>query len=214
MITVDAIFFDVDGTLVDARRDIAGAMNRVLRRLGRPELSMEEISSYIGTGVKDLVSKSLKLDDAALIDKAAALYEEEYLKAPADYATLYPGVESTLSALSKKRKFILTNRYAYMASAMLEKMGIRRYFEDVFGGDDETCIKPSSCVLEKILPPLGLDKKNILLVGDMTIDVMTGKNSDVLTCWVTYGLGKREEVLKLKPDYVIDNISELLKIVK
>ena len=213
MPAVDAIFFDVDGTLVDARRDIAGAMNRVLARLGYTELSVETITSFVGTGVKDLIAGSLGSSDPALIDRATELYEEEYLKAPADYATLYPGVIPTLQALAGKRKFILTNRYVHLASAMLDKLGISRYFEEVFGGDDEKCIKPSACVLGKLLPKLNIDRKRALMVGDMDIDVMTGKNSGVATCWITHGLGKSEDVLKLGPDYVIDDITELLKIV-
>ena len=211
---IDAIFFDVDVTLVDARRDIAGAMNRVLVRLGYPEHSVGTITSYVGTGVKDLIAKSLGSDDSALVDKATALYEEEYLKAPADHATLYPGVVETLEALKCKRKFVLTNRYAHLATAMLDKLGISRYFEAVFGGDDEKCIKPSACVLGKILPELNIDKSNALMVGDMDIDILTGKNSGVATCWVTHGLGKKEEVLKLKPDHVIEYISELVDIVR
>lgn len=213
MAPFESVFFDVDGTLVDARLDIAGAMNRVSKTLGRPEKSVEEITSYIGTGVKYLIRKSLDSDDALLIDKATALYESEYLKHPADHARLYPGVVPTLEALSVKRKFILTNRYAHLASALLEKLGILKYFEDVFGGDDESCIKPSACVFKKILPGLGLDRRGALIVGDMAVDVLAGKNSRVKTCWVTYGLGKKEEVLRLKPDYVINNIAELVNIV-
>ena len=53
-----------------------------------------------------------------------------------------------------------------------------------------------------------------IIVGDMAIDVMTGKNSSIKTCWVTYGFGAREEVMPLKPDYVIDNISDLAAILK
>ena len=214
MAPFESIFFDVDGTLVDARLDIAGAMNRVSKILLRPEKSVEEITSYIGTGVKDLIRKSLDSDDALLIDKATALYESEYLKHPADHAKLYPGVISTLEALSGKRKFILTNRYAHLASALLAKLGISGYFEGVFGGDDENCIKPSACVFEKILPGLGLDRRNAIIVGDMAIDVLAGKNSRVKTCWVTYGLGKKEEVLHLEPDYIIDSITELVGIIK
>jgi phosphoglycolate phosphatase len=210
----ESVFFDVDGTLVDARIDIAGAMNRVSKILERPEKTVEEITSYIGTGVKDLIRKSLDSDDILLIDKATELYESEYLKHPADHAKLYPGVVQTLEALSKKRKFILTNRYAHLASAMLAKLGVMEYFEGVFGGDDESCIKPSACVFERILPGLGLNANGALIVGDMSIDVLAGKNSRVRTCWVTYGLGKKEEVLHLEPDYVIDSITELIDIVK
>lgn len=214
MEVIKTIFFDVDGTLADARLDISGAMNRVLKVLGRPEKSAGDISSYIGTGVKDLIRKSLGEDDPALVDRATALYEEEYLKSPADHAVLYPGVEKLLKDLQDKRKFILTNRYSHLASALLEKLGIRGFFEDVFGGDDEDCIKPSSCVMDRILPAVGVDKKEALIVGDMAVDVMTGKNSGVRTCWVTYGLGKRDDVLPLEPDYVIDRISDLGRIVK
>lgn len=212
MVSVEAIFFDVDGTLVDARRDIAGAMNRVLARLGYPQHSVETITSFVGTGVKDLIAKSLGSSEQALVDKATDMYEEEYLKAPADHARLYPGVIQTLEALAGKRKFILTNRYAHLASAMLDKLGISRYFEYVFGGDDEKCIKPSACVLGRLLPKLGIEKSKALMVGDMDIDILTGKNSGVATCWITHGLGKHEEVLGLKPDYVIDYISELVEI--
>lgn len=209
---VDAIFFDVDGTLVDARGDIAGAMNRVLAKLGKPQLSVDVITSFVGTGVKDLIAKSLGSDDKELVDCATALYEEEYLKAPADHAKLYPGVIGTLEKLAGKRKFILTNRYARLATAMLDKLDISRYFESVFGGDDEKCIKPSACVLGKLLPKLGIDRRRALMVGDMDIDVLTGKNSGVATCWITHGLGKSAQVLKLKPDYVIEYITELVEI--
>jgi len=211
---IEAIFFDVDGTLADARLDIAGAMNRVLKMLGRPEKSVSDISSYIGTGVKYLIGKSLGAGaDEALIDRATAMYEEEYLKHPADHAKLYPGVAKLLKGLPGKRKFVLTNRYSHLASALLEKLGIRDFFEKVFGGDDESCIKPDPRVFDRILPVVGVNRGESLIVGDMAIDVMAGKNSGIRTCWVTYGLGKKEEVLPLKPDYVIDRISDLGSIV-
>jgi phosphoglycolate phosphatase len=211
---INAVFFDVDGTLADARADIAAAMNRVLKELGRPEKSVGTISSYIGTGVKYLIRESLGTDDAALIDKAAAMYEEEYVKHPADHARLYPGVAQLLKGLTGTRKFILTNRYSNLASALLEKLGILHYFEDVFGGDDESCVKPSACVIDRILPMIDVKRGEAIIVGDMAIDVMTGKNSGIKTCWVTYGFGAREEVMPLKPDYVIDNISDLAAILK
>jgi len=211
---IKAIFFDVDGTLADARLDIGGAINRVLKRLDLPGKSIETITSYIGAGVKDLIQKSLDKSDEALIGRATAMYEEEYLKHPADHALLYPGVVKLLKDMPDKRKFILTNRYSHLASALLEKLGIRDFFEEVFGGDDEDCIKPAASVFGKILPSVKVEKKEALIVGDMAIDVMTGKNSGVRTCWVTYGLGKKEDVLPLKPDYVIGSITELGSIVK
>jgi len=213
MFKAKALFFDLDGTLVDARRDIAAAMNRVLQRLGYPERSVDAITSYIGTGVKDLVADSIGTADASLIDRATVMYEEEYLKAPADHTIIFPGVVETLDFFKDKDKYILTNRYAHLASALLEKVGIKKYFKEVYGGDKEGCIKPSICVTDIIFKKLKLDKKDAIMIGDMSIDVMTGKNSGIKSCWVTYGLGKREEVMPLEPDYVLDSIFDLTKII-
>ena len=214
MVNIDVIFFDVDGTLVDARRDIVNAMNSALRQMGFPERSFDEIVSYIGTGVKDLISKSLHSDDEALIEKGVELYGNYYIAHPADEAALYPHARETLDHFRNKRKFILTNRYARFADSVLAALGVREYFEDIIGGDDEGCLKPSACVLDPHLPKLKVDKEKVLIVGDMAIDVETGKNAGIKTCWVTYGLGKREEVQPLKPDFIIDDLIELEQIIR
>ena len=179
---MDAIFFDLDGTLVDARSDIVRAANYALRALGCREKPFEEIVSYVGTGVSELVSKSLDTGDKALIEKGVAIYSEYLLKHPADEAKVYPHVKETLEFFKDKRKFILTNRYTRFADPLLKALGLRKYFEEVIGGDDEKCIKPSACVLDTVLPGLKIDKAKAVIVGDMTIDIMTGKNSGVKTC--------------------------------
>jgi len=214
MMSVDVIFFDLDGTLVDARSDIVRAANRTLRALGRKERSFEEIVSYIGTGVSDLIAKSLNTKDTSVIKKGVEIYSGYILEHPADEARLYPHVKETLEFFKDKRKFILTNRYAKFADAVLKALGIYGYFEGTIGGDDEDCIKPSACLMDSILPKIGVDRKRALIVGDMTIDIETGKNSGIKTCWVTYGLGKREDVEPLKPDFIIDDLSELKNIVE
>jgi len=214
MTAVDAIFFDLDGTLVDARSDIARAVNHALRTLGRPGRSFEEIVSYVGTGVSELIAKSLGTRDRPLIEKGVSVYREYFLKHPADEAKAYPRVKETLDFFKNKRKFVLTNRYADFAGPLLEALGLRGYFEDILGGDDEDCIKPSACVLDRLLPRLNIDRSKAIIVGDMDIDIMTGKNSGVKTCWVTYGLGKAEDVKKLKPDYIISDMAELKKIIR
>lgn len=214
MAGIEAIFFDVDGTLVDARVDIVNAMNHALRSLGAEEKPFDDIVSYIGTGVKDLVKRSLGTSDEDLILKGTEMFGRYYTAHAADEARLYPHVKDILKYFKDKHKYILTNRYSRFADAVLKDLGIRKYFEEIFGGDDEDCLKPSACVMDRIIADLNIDRSRAIIVGDMAIDVQAGKNSGIKTCWVTYGLGKTEDVKGLNPDYIIEDIVELKGIIK
>ena len=215
MLKVNTIFFDVDGTIVDATKDIANAVNFALESLGRDKRSYGEIISCVGTGVSDLISKSLKLPQGSpLVARGVELYGDYYMKHSADEARLYPNAKEILEYFSPKRKFVLTNRYRRFAEKLLEELDIAKYFEDMIGGDDETCIKPSKCLMDKVLPRFKVNRDEAIIVGDMDIDVMTGKNSGIRTCFITHGLGRVEDVRKLKPDYIIDDLIELKKIIK
>ena len=214
MSSIDTIFFDVDGTLVDASCDIANAINHALRVLGLPELSKKAVISNVGGGVKDLIRKSLGTDDEALIEKGTRLYSDHYIAHATDETILYPHAVDILEYLKDKRKFILTNRYALFADVALRGLGIRDYFEEIIGGDDEKCLKPSACVVDAAVKRFNIDKDRSLIVGDMDVDIMTGKNAGVKTCWVTYGLGKIEDVGPLKPEYIIDDLAELKEIIR
>ena len=212
-IPIDLLLFDVDGTLVDSRNDIANAMNFALRAVGVPEKRHEEIVSYIGTGVIDLVRRSLGAGYSDLAEQAIEIFSGYYLEHSADTSKLYPHVKETLEYFKDKIKFILTNRYAKFADATLTQLGIRKYFENIIGGDDENCMKPSPCILEKVFSGTGINRDKIMIVGDMSIDINTGKSAGTRTCWVTYGLGKIGDVEALKPDYIIDDIKELKDII-
>ena len=214
MAIIDTIFFDVDGTLVDARRDIANAMNYALESMGLPVLPVEKIISYVGTGVSHLISNCLGTDDAKLVEKGIRLYGEYYVAHAADEAFLYPHAVEILDYLKDKRKFILTNRYAAFADILLKALGVRKYFEEVIGGDDEGCLKPSACIIDRVVKTSGIDKSKALIVGDMSYDIMTGNNAGVKTCWVTYGLGNIGEIKDLRPDYIIEDLIELKDIIK
>jgi len=214
-IEVDTIFFDVDGTLVDSKKDIANAMNHALSFLGFKNLTQNEIILHVGNGVKDLVRNCMgSCRDEAVIQKAADLYWEHFMAHAVDETVLYPHAKDILDHLKDKRKFILTNRYKDFAEATLKGLGIIHYFEEVIGGDDEACIKPCAGILDKIASEERVDKAKALIVGDMDVDILTGKNAGVKTCWVTYGLGRIEQVKDLKPDYIIEDLIELKEIIK
>jgi phosphoglycolate phosphatase len=214
MLPVDLIIFDLDGTLIDSRQDIANAVNFSLNKVGRGEKTIAEISSYIGMGLDDLIRKSLGESKSHLFDKAKARFEEYYREHCTDNSVLYPQVRETLEYFRNKRKIIITNRNYEFARLALKATGISGYFEAIMGGDDIGCMKPSSCPLDKLMHKFNINnKQKAIIVGDMDIDVLTGRAAGIITCAVTYGIGRKEQIVKAKPDYIIDNLRQLKDII-
>lgn len=211
---IDLIIFDLDGTLVDSRRDIATAVNFTLKNFGLKEKSRKEITSYIGRGVRDLVRKSLGAKKETLLEKALFVFEDYYRKHFADKSVLYPNVKEALEHFKNKKKVVITNRNHEFALLTLKALGIYEYFEHIAGGDDINCAKPSPCPLDKIIAELSVDKEKTIIVGDMDIDVLAGKGARITTCAVSYGIGKKENIIKAKPDFIIDDISKLKDIIE
>lgn len=211
---VDAIFFDLDGTLVDSREDIVTAVNHALAEAGVPERSHEEIISYVGTGVKDLIVKSLGPDNRSLADRCVEMFTDYFGEHYADKSKLYPHVKEVLEFYKHKKLSIVTNRRTELTEGTLEKFGIKNYFQKIIGGDDENCLKPSACPIEKALSGDVSGAERSLMVGDMDLDVKAGKETGIYTCAVTYGMGDKEDLEKAEPDYLIDDMIKLKDLIE
>jgi len=96
----------------------------------------------------------------------------------------------------------------------LDALGIDKYFDAIVGGDNEDYLKPDPHYINKCLKDFGIEPERAIMVGDMYIDIQTGKNAKITTCAVTYGIGKREDFIKYNPDYIINDMIELKKIIK
>lgn len=209
---IELIIFDLDGTLVDSRDGIVAGMNFALQEVGLKVKSADEIGSYIGTGVDDLVRKSLGAGNESLFEQTKTIFERYRLDNP-DNARLYPGVKEMLEHFKGKRKIIITNRKREFAEPTMKSLGIYDYFEDIVGADDVACMKPSPCPLDYAMSKFKMDREKTMIVGDMYVDVLAGKKAGIATCAVTYGIGKREDIVKAEPDFIIDDILELREIV-
>lgn len=214
MHNIELIIFDLDGTLVDSSQDIVNAINFMLKGLGLAEKTNQEIISYVGNGVAELIRRSLKEKNIELQDRGFSLFKDYYRAHPVDNTYLYPGVTEVLGHFGDKQKALVTNRNLNSSLVILRKMAIDSYFANVIGDDNISCLKPSRCQFDRLLDKVLIkDKKKIIMVGDMDIDILGGKASGVVTCAATYGFGKREDLEKAEPDYMIDNIAELKSII-
>ena len=209
---IETIIFDMDGTLVDSRQDIVNAVNYTLGRLGCAQKPFDEIVSYIGGGVRDLMEQSLGAGRDEEIKKAVGIFTDYYKVHSADTTTLYPGVRQTLEHFQAKKMLIVTNRTEAMAHVTLKALRIDHFFKGVVGGEDGVCLKPSACPLNKAFGTYAVSKEKSIIVGDMDVDVYAGKEAGILTCGVNYGIGKKDALVRAQPDYLIDDIAELKKL--
>ena len=214
MNVINIIFFDLDGTLVDSRQDITNAVNRTRRALGiSGEKTLSEVHSYVGGGLRETVSRAIDGADEKQMEKALVLFRNFYRENPVVETSLYPGVKETLSGMPGIKKAVLTNKDRAIAIDVLKGLGIKDHFSEIIGGDEKKYRKPSPAGIKKILKKYGLSPDSAIIVGDMDIDTITGKAAGIKTCGVTYGIGKKEDVLRANPDHIIDSIEELKNII-
>ncbi|MFH1753196.1 MAG: HAD-IA family hydrolase [Candidatus Omnitrophota bacterium] len=209
---VDLILFDFDGTLVDSRLDIVNSINHFLKELGLPQRDFDTIVSFIGEGREALLRKSLGEDAQDRYKEADRLFEEHYARHLLDNSAPYPHVKETLDHFKDKKKAIVTNRSSASARRMLDALGLIGYFKEIVG-DDISCKKPSACPILNAIKRFDVPKDRAIIVGDMDLDIISGRDAGILTCAVTYGVGKSDEIAKAGPDFIIDDISRLKDII-
>ncbi|MCF7870576.1 MAG: HAD family hydrolase [Candidatus Omnitrophica bacterium] len=214
MIKIDTVIFDLDGTLIDSKEDIISAVNYTLKTLGNDPKPAREITPFIGTGSKDLIKKSLgKANNGRKAEKAHSIFVDYFRKHSYDKTVLFPHVKEVLDYLSNKNLFILTNRSKNLAKEALNHFRIYKYFKDIDGGDSDKCRKPSACPVNKFFAIHKIDKTKSMIVGDMDIDIKTGKAAGIYSCGFTGGIGKRKDIEEVNPDYLIDDLLELKNII-
>jgi len=211
--TMQLVIFDLDGTLIDSRLDLIHSVNAMLRHLGRPELPGEIVASCVGDGAPMLVRRALgdPKDENAVKD--ALEYFLEYYKAhKLDHTTVYAGIPEALQQIrangTRRKMAVLSNKPVNPSQAIVEALGLRGFFAHVYGGNSFETKKPDPLGVATILQETGVAPERTLMVGDSSIDVLTGRNAGVFTCGVTYGFAPLT-FREVQPDVVVDSPQEL-----
>ncbi|RCX16921.1 phosphoglycolate phosphatase [Anaerobacterium chartisolvens] len=213
-IRAGTIVFDFDGVIVDSGADIANAVAYTLKAFGRPVLSREEITGYVGGGAEQLIRKSFKDCGEDIIKEALPFYKKYYLDNCVVETRLYDNVRETLSFFSGKNLAILTNKPEDLTYRILERLEVMKFFKLVIGPESVQRLKPDPEGLVKVLQSLGESPQNALMVGDTYTDIEVGKRAGARTCGVTYGLGDTGALAAAGPDIIIDDMGELMLHVK
>jgi phosphoglycolate phosphatase len=186
------VVFDLDGTLVDSRRDLAEAANLVLEDSGALRLSEGAIGRMVGDGAAALVARAFAAagvpPPADALDRFLAVYDERLLA----HTRAYPGIPECLSTLRQRMPLaLLTNKPRGATCEILEGLDLARYFEQdaIIAGDGPFPRKPDPAGLRHLAERAGVAAADTLLVGDSLVDLKTASAGGSAICLAKYGFG-------------------------
>ena len=205
------VIFDLDGTLVDSKRDIAAAQHWVLGQLGVHSYRPEELFPLIGKPLAETFATLLPPDLHGRIPEATELYKNHYPPRALETTTLFPGVKETLETLRSKGFHLATatTKLSTGTRRVLTHFGIAHHFDQIQGSDNMP-FKPDPFIITKILNDQSWEASCTIMVGDTDNDILAGKRAGLKTCGVTYGSLTKQQIQELGPDIVIDSLNDLL----
>jgi phosphoglycolate phosphatase len=186
------VIFDLDGTLIDSRRDLADAINAMIAELGGEPLSLGAVTALVGEGAAVLVRRALT---AAGLDASAPGALERFLAHYDDRLTVhtrpYDGIVASLEALRSDglALSVLTNKPGRPTREILERLELARFFSQVIGGDSPLGRKPDPAGLLSLAAQADVMPSATALVGDSPIDVKTARAAGAIVCLARYGFG-------------------------
>lgn len=207
---------DLDGTLMDTAPDIADCVDEVMGALGLPPRGEEKTRLWIGNGAQRLVKRALLDDmdgepDAALYDRAYALFTRSYARRLCVRSRLYPGVREGLAGLKALgvKLGCVTNKPAEFTEPLLEQVGLARDFDLVLSGDSLPRKKPDPMPLQHAAARFGVAPGESLMVGDSENDVRAARAAGFQVVCVDYGYNHGRDIRESRPDGVIHSLAEL-----
>src|SRR5438874_5980247 len=207
------VIFDLDGTLIDSRLDLVHSVNAMLRHFGRPELPGDVVASYVGDGAPMLVRRALgDPDDEKFFRKGLEFFLGYYREHKLDYTHVYPGIPEALQQIrsngATRKMAVLSNKPVNPSRAIVDALGLADFFVKVYGGNSFETKKPDPLGVETLLRETGTARENAMIVGDSSVDVLTGRNAGIATCGVTYGFAPHT-LCEAPPDLVIESPKQL-----
>lgn len=213
---IEAVFFDLDGTLVDSVPDLTMAVDRALAELGFSAPGETKVRHWVGNGVEVLLQRALgdAVESSVAPETFAAVkarFDQLYGENICVHSRLYPGVLDGLQLLHREgfQLACITNKPTGFARELVAQLGLGEYFGAVLGGDSIADKKPAPDILLLCARCLGMDIKRVLMVGDSITDVEAARRAGCAVVCVPYGYNHGQDIREARPDVVIESIADL-----
>lgn len=204
---VDLFIFDLDGTLSDSKKDVGSAINQTITSLGFDPLTEDEIVEFVGNGIPRFLSGLAGNDDEA--GYHIFMKYVEYLGTHLLETTKpFPGVLETLSDIDKK-KAVVTNKLSEMAEKVIVGLGMEAHIDLIVGAETASKMKPDPEPILYAVEEFGVEPSRAVMVGDTADDIMSANAAGVISCGVTYGFGKRDDLISAGAGVIIESFPEL-----
>jgi len=208
---MDLLIFDLDGTLIDSKLDLAHAVNGTRTHMGLTPLDHERVYSYVGNGAPVLIRRAMGAQASeAEVQEALEFFLEYYRDHYLDYTVLYPGVREALDRLrdAGKKMAVLTNKPVRISRAILAGLDVGEHFFQVYGGNSFDLKKPDPVGVHALMLEAGVPADRTLMIGDSSVDILTARNAGIASCGVTYGFAP-ETLADPVPDRVADRMQDV-----
>ena len=216
----DLVMFDLDGTLVQTAPEFLEAVNDTLRRFVLPEVTLTQVSDWIGNGMRELLIRAIAdacqaapdaVRQSELLRLMEPVFNVYFLQRCGTCSQLYPHVRETLTALRDRqvKLALVTNKESRYTQLVLAAHQLTDLFDAVVCGDTLPVKKPHPDGVERCLAQFGIAKNRALLVGDSCIDVATARRAGVAVWALPYGYNQGQPIEISAPDRVISDCSAL-----
>ncbi|OGB21640.1 MAG: phosphoglycolate phosphatase [Burkholderiales bacterium RIFCSPLOWO2_02_FULL_57_36] len=210
---IGAVIIDLDGTMLHTAPDFQVAINRMRDELGLAPLTIDTITDFVGKGTESLIRRVLSVDFDSMeterhFEQALTSYQRHYLAINGDYTTIYPYVREGLDALQTKglRLACVTNKPIAFALPLLEKMGLRPYFELVYGGDSFPRKKPDPYPLLRVCEDFELPPTRVAAIGDSSNDAQAARAAGCRVLIVPYGYNHGQSIQEVDSDGIVSTL--------
>jgi len=216
---VEALIFDLDGTLVDTAPDLLGATNHALSSVGRASISYEMLRQFVGHGAMDLLRRAMLatggLADDAEMKRLHGKFLTYYGDNLARESTVFPGLIALLNKAQARglKMGVCTNKVEHLSQKLLDEIGLAKYFGAVVGGDTLPIMKPQPAPYLEVARLLGVDAMKTIMFGDSVTDIKTAQNVGVPVIAVSFGYTDNH-VSHFNPTHVIDHYNEAWALVE